>query len=93
VAAGERDHLAEETFVYAAEDLGFHHGKLIRALRVVKPVDDDLERLVVDVERGRERVGRFVPVLFLEKVKETGVVAFVGALEERDEARIGAFAF
>ncbi len=56
--AGEADDLAEELLVDLPEDVGGEDGELVGAVGVVEPLDDVLERLVVDGQgEGQARPG------------------------------------
>ena len=71
-----------------AEDVGWEDGELAGAVGVVEAAEDVLEGLVVDLEGGRERVGRLGPLAL--EVEEAGVVALGGALEVLEEVAIHA---
>ena len=69
VARRQADDLAEELLVDLAENLRRQHRKLVGAVGIVQALEDLLERLVVDVQAGRQLVGRLGAVLFLVKWK------------------------
>ena len=58
-----------------AVDIGEQDGEFVRAVGVSQVADDVLERLVVQLEGGRERVGFLGLVFFAGEVEQAGVVA------------------
>ena len=82
VTGREPDDLAEKLLVDLAENVGRQDGKFVGTLGVVEAADDVLEGLVVDRQPGREFVGRSARSFSGLEMKEAGVVAIVGLVEE-----------
>ena len=64
-------------FVNLAEDIGGQHGELVGTVRIIEAADNSLEGGIVDLEFGREIVGRLDPISFFLKIEQTGVVTLV----------------
>ena len=76
----QADDLAQELLVHLAQDVGWQHRELVGALGVVEAGQDGLEHPVVNGQRRGQRVGL--------KVKEAGVVLFVGLAVEVAQAGV-----
>jgi len=89
VGRGQADDLAQKALVHLAEDVGGEHRELVGAVGVVKAAHDVLEDTVVEVQVGREVVGRLGAAGLVSKVEQARVVAFVGQAVEIAEAQVG----
>ena len=74
----EPNDFAEKLLIDLAENFRGKDGELVGALGIVEPAQNILEHLVVDLQTGREVIGRFGAILFGMEVKEAGVVSVVG---------------
>ena len=92
MAGRERDDLAEEPLVHAAENVRRHHSELVRTLRVIQRLDDPFQRFVVHVQRGRKRVRGFIAVFLFGEVEQPRVVPGIGVAEELAQPRINGLA-
>src|SRR5688572_8187520 len=70
VAGGNAYDLAEELLVDLAQDLHRHHRELVRALRVVEPSYDPLQRLVFHLKLQSQTVRTLFSVLLFLEVEE-----------------------
>ncbi len=78
----EADHFAQELLVHLAEDVRREHGELVGTIRIIKVADDLFKDLVIDGEPKGELVRGLGPAFLRSEVKQAGVVALVGPLEE-----------
>ncbi len=72
--------LAEESLVYASEDVGAYYGELVRGFGIVEVLYRILQDGVVYLERVAQRVGL--------EIEESAVVFLVGLVEEAEEPLI-----
>jgi hypothetical protein len=70
VSGCEPDDLAQELLVNMAEDIGRDDRKLIGTFRIIKPLEEIVEQVVVYAETERNLVGRLVAPLFSFEIKK-----------------------
>jgi hypothetical protein len=70
VSGCEPDDLAKELLVNMAEDIGRDDRKLIGTFRIIKPLEEIAEQVVVYAETESNLVGRLVAPLFSFEIKK-----------------------